>query len=405
MEEDGATASTVKNSYFTKDKSYLEQLPLELREIIYANLLLSNHVKCSSSDSSTVRYKFQPAILGVNRTIRLETKQMLYEKNALVLVSINFKNIFKLLERERLPLISNCHLEDFHEYYLQVYMSFSNKWHSEIDDKFLMVVQDLPQFVRIMLIQYHMCSSLYQFRLHLTLHHPRSGSLALSMQKLLLGPFIPFHDGICESRIFGAVDLNYRFEALSQMTLLAEPQDRSGSLYQLAQGLKKDADHAAQHGDMKYALGRYFQIHMLHYRTLRWEASSGNLSQWRIAFAQLRYRVCINEALLCLREKDYSGVILTIKNAHIDHSIIPHHYLAKLKHYIGLSHAAKSMMATNHRARHFFEAALRLDPDNAGIRASLELLRKNFTQTGEEDGSPEKVAATDTLMKEVDVSN
>ena len=407
MEVDDATTSMVKSSYFTKDKSYLEQLPLELREMIYANLLLSNHVKYFSSDSSIVRYNVQPAILGVNHTIHVETRRMLYNKNALVLVSTNFRDIFELLKAERLPLVSNDHLENFQQYCLHVRMKFVDRCHSlSADVQLLMLAENLPHFVRIVLIEYYIFHHLYHFRLQLTLRHRGSGFMTLSMQKLLLDPFIQFHDGICPTRIFGAVNFAYRSKVLSQMTLLADPQDRSRSLYQLAQDLKKDADNAAQCGDMVYARSRYSRLHMLLHHCLRWEDGSGISSQWRVAFVRLRYRACINEALLYLREKDYHKIICTIKNAFgVDNSLIPPHYLAKYKHYLGLCRAVCSERVNDGRVLFLFEGALRLDPDNTRIRASLELFRNNFfTRTGEEDGSPEKVAVMDKFMEEVDES-
>ena len=391
-------ASAVASLHFTKGSSYLQQLPAELREMIYRDLLSSSEVRRSAPGMGEVIYHFHPAIRGVNHAFELETRPLLYEKNVFVRITTNHKKIFDLLKEERVPVVSDHHVTTFRGHCLDAHLRFPRPYDGGIietgddDIDFLMVAQDLPRLVRMISIQHHVQRPDWSLVVHLQLRHfaisskPTPEELAirilpLKTQKVLLEPFKELHREICYTSIDGMLDTTYRHE----LSCLTQPGQisRLWSSHRLAQDVKNEGDSYFKLGKFNQALNRYGVRYMINSHCLH--RVHGDFDEWRKASLRMSDRTLINIALLSLRLRDYMQTIstLTRRTGRGRHHLEPS-YEAKMWHYLGLAHVASSLdpaFESVGNAIDCFKKALVLAPENIEIQASLDLFRNTVSWT------------------------
>ena len=132
--------------------SSFERLPLEIRQQIYRNLLVSDYVKEASPDLQAATYSFQTAILATNRTIAREARPFL-DKNIFVVVVTTFKDFCDCLKREGVPIVtSGPNAALFTGPLLSIGMKFLPHQHGPLQTV-LMVARDLPRLCRFIRIQ------------------------------------------------------------------------------------------------------------------------------------------------------------------------------------------------------------------------------------------------------------
>lgn len=91
---------------FPKKLSVIEKLPLEIRLKIY-NLLLNAESVRQPPDQYLVRkYKFETAILSVNKQIYREAYDMLYHDNHFIVVSCKWEMIHTIMSNYEVAAIA-----------------------------------------------------------------------------------------------------------------------------------------------------------------------------------------------------------------------------------------------------------------------------------------------------------
>ena len=412
MDIEIAQAPATISSYFTKDKSYLEQLPLELREMVYQNLLTSSEVKRTDTETGEISYDFQPAILGVNHAFEMETRRMLYNrKNPFVVVSTNLETIFEKLERERVPIVSDHNLAAFRQHCLYVRLHFSQEGYdvdnSSYDYFFLMLAQDLPRLVRM--IKIHLQLTHFSTLLTVFLHLRRYEIFSTpEMQKKLLEPFEQLHWGICVTHLYGTVNPTYRPEFESKLELIPDNLSGERSRYQLAQDVKTEGDVYYKANELHKASNRYVLSSIMQTESFIWEFSGEEFDSLRESFINLKDRTTINEMLLALREEMYTYVVNILEDELMWRGAnIRPYYQAKMWHYLALAHAynsgvSESPMSSIEIALDYAERASELFPDDAEIKASLQFLQNSHDWDSIEDNLPYFVGMERIIEEEED---
>ena len=182
-----------------------EGLAIEIRRKIYSHLLISDKVR-QPPDQHLIRYyRFETAILCVNKKIHLEASHMLYNENTFITVSCDWDLIFTVMKNHEVAILCDKPklVARFKKNIMRLHIKFSwsqkskatrvgptNKKSSNVLERFLILADELPNFTRMVHIM-NMTNggdrqnTKYLFRMEST----SSGAPSLSLQKRLLEPF------------------------------------------------------------------------------------------------------------------------------------------------------------------------------------------------------------------------
>ena len=368
--------------------SALERLPWEIREQIYQNLLVSDHVKEPSPDLEAATYSFQPAILATNRSISQEALQF-RDQNVFVVVVARLKDFCGCLKREGVPVISSglnavCFLGS----QMSVQIEFLDIEEGPFQ-AVLMVAQDLPKLCRFIRIQNLALfySNSVMVILDLRVIESRH-KLTLKNQKLLLEPFKKAHVGTVQVNVIGPVNAAYRNEVVE--TMKRDMNDISAtkwSDYKLCKEIKQEGDFAFRLGKWERAKERY-KLHSAVFKCFRQlpypPYHVNEWVEWRKVMDGLTFRTVFNQLLLNIRCDSFEldTVALGIK---ILQTGIPHNDRfsksdeARMNHYIALTFAELGQVEKATRA---LVEALRLSPEDKVIQESLAMVTSHQAQHG-----------------------
>ena len=412
-----------KSSSFTKDKSYLQQLPLELRDMIYRNLLLSSEVRKSKPETGEVTYEFQPAILGVNHAIRSETRRVFCNENTFVMFSTNYGLMTDSLKEEGVPFISNHDVATFKYHHLHVTLRLPPVFNTIEPigilgvQIFLMAAQDLPRLIRMIKIKHQTSRPRLVFSLLLKLRRVAVDSNLRNqrIQKALLEPFKQLHGGICQTVIEGTVDDAYRLEVESIIQPVPNSLAQLQSVVRLAQDVKKEADMLFKVGKFDQATRRYYVFDQMRKRRPLCLTRDRELQRWDKAFNHLIWRAQFNKWLVKLRQRKYTNVIPDLLTAieisdYVTNAPIEPYYEAKMWYYLALATTGEDLGSELIEEGHievtkmelvneYLLEASKLAPEDENIKAFLEIL-KNNTWTGLHGGKPDKIIATEEIFEE-----
>ena len=394
----------------THQGSFLYRLPLEIRELIYQNLLVSDHVKEASPNLQAETYRFHPAILATNRSIALEARPFL-QKNIFVLVITNWNRIYKVLKHEGVPVVSDHHLAGFKEHLLDVWLEFPELRSDKRIQEFLIVAADLPKFCRFIRMTSLKVSSVESgtTQLWLRLRAFKVHTPTLQMQKLLLNPFKQVYGGSKGTRasITGLVDASYRREVLTEMLRnMGEISAERWSVFQFCQEIKQEGDVAFHLAKWERAQERYIECaDFMNYYRENLEGSR-TISQtgdgWQMATFGLAFRVLFNLRFLTIKCKafDYDieswWMVTDLEHPGFEIPGLPKKSdVATMNHHLGLLYAERGH---NRQATRQFREALRHCPENQSIRRSLRLV-KGLRGRYPHDGISQRVL-DDSIMEE-----
>lgn len=189
----------------TPTSATLEGLPIELRRKIYSHLLISNKVRQPPNEHLICYYRFETAILRVNKKIHLEASHMLYNENTFITVSCDWGMILTVMKNHEVAILCDKPklVARFKKNIMRVHIKFSwsrtwkasqneptTKQSGNVLESFLILADELPNFTRMLHIM-NMTNggdrqkSKYLFRMEST----STGTPSLSLQKSLLEPF------------------------------------------------------------------------------------------------------------------------------------------------------------------------------------------------------------------------
>ena len=370
-----------------KGLSPFERLPLEIRELIYENLLVSSHVKIASSSLKAASYNLQSAILATNSAIYREARPVL-DRNIFVIVVTTFKDICNCLKGEGVPIVSSSSRAVlFMGHLLSIEMQIPTSDCGPLQ-AFLMVAEDLPKLCRFIRLQrlimegepVRYCIVVRLTMRSATTHHRAT----LSKQKLLLEHFKKASIGMVQVDIAGRVDPAYREKILADLKPDMHVTSRlKWSDYQLCREIKQEGDAAFRLGNWKRAKERY----ILQYKVFKSFHESlprpphhlEGWVKWAVVMYNLHFRTIFNALLLSIRTRSPELVIACLGLQVLRRETSRFDCLrksdeARMNHYIGLTFAE---LGENERAAGRFVEAFRLSPKNKVIQESLDVVKRS----------------------------
>ena len=182
-----------------------EGLPIELRRKIYSHLLISDKVRQPPNEHLIRYYRFDTAILCVNKKIHLEALDMLYNENTFITVSCDWDQIFIVMKNHEVAVLCEKPklVARFKKNIMRLHIKFSwsqkwkatqsgptNKKNGNVLESFLILADELPKFTRMIRIMNMTNGGDRQNTKYLFRMEPTSaGAPSLSLQKRLLEPF------------------------------------------------------------------------------------------------------------------------------------------------------------------------------------------------------------------------
>lgn len=202
-----------------KTPTTLESIPIELRRQIYTHLLKADHVRQLPNKFLICSYRFETAILSVNKKIHQQASDILYNENQFVTISCDWDIILTVMSNHEVAIVCGEPnlVGRFKKNIMRLHIKFpwacykpessglgSKKKTGKVLESFIILADDVPSFTRMLHIMNmtnggEMQVTKYLFRIEPT----STGPPSLNLQKNLLEPFRYLYtkEGTCSPRV------------------------------------------------------------------------------------------------------------------------------------------------------------------------------------------------------------
>ncbi|KAI4177318.1 MAG: hypothetical protein LQ346_007699 [Caloplaca aetnensis] len=407
----------------SKSSLALNRIPVEIQRNIYAYLLESDSVRQQPHKHLIRSYRFETAILSVNKHIHQISHDVLYTDNKLIVISCNWEAMPRALNIHGVAGVSinESNVASFRQHFLRLHIAFPPSF--KIDDchqttpsensvlaSFLVLQSDLDRLVRMLNFLIFMtqpdngfCNYKIVFRMERTL----LDSPDMHLQKLLLEPFRQLNNGRHSIEMLGKVDGDYWLDLLHDITFkIRWTRGEAWRIYALMISIIEDAEEAIGAKDYRAAFIRYELTKSFYTTILRDNAQIEDLDDEGF------HESCLNLIALCetnmallgpnyLFNADAGDVITrTLQQTKwldtftkTSSSPFRRFTLSKLRYYRGVA----QVMANNRTAAlDQLTKALQLDPGNSRSERCIAMIReKESAESGSEDGAITKEDLSD----------
>lgn len=175
-----------------KQMSPLEKITSELRRKIFTRLLTADNVR-QPPDRYLVRpYRLHTAVLSVSKKIHGEAHEMLYRENHFVTISSDWEMNFTCTTNHEVTTVCQKPqlVARFKNNIMRLHIKFpwaKTQGNTKVHASFIMLVQDLPSFTRLLYILGVTNSRIRpQLNLNFRIEPTDAGSPSLAIQKALL---------------------------------------------------------------------------------------------------------------------------------------------------------------------------------------------------------------------------
>ncbi|KAL8903057.1 MAG: hypothetical protein Q9207_004189 [Kuettlingeria erythrocarpa] len=394
----------------------LDRIPVEIQRNIYAYLLDSDSVRQRPNKHYLRSYRFETAILSVNRHIYQISHDVLYRDNIFIVVSCNWKAMTRFLYLHGVAELSinESNVSAFRQHFLRLHIAFPPSFkiieyghqrtppEDSVLASFLLLQDDLDRFVRMLNLLTFLIwpdNGFYSYIIKFRMVRTLPDDLDMHLQKLLLEPFRRLSHGRHGVEMLGRVGGDYWPGLLHDMTFrIRWTRGEAWRLYALMVSFIEEAEEAIKTEDYTAALTRYKLSKRFYDTVLTDNAQIKNLDDK--GFDQS----CLNLVALC----ETNVALLTPKFLYTAHAedgfawtlehtkwldtfteprLSPFRRLtlSKLRYYRGVA----QFMANNPTAAlELLTKALQPDPGNSILERCIAMIRRQESaESGSEDGA------------------
>ncbi|KAL8907166.1 MAG: hypothetical protein Q9207_001588 [Kuettlingeria erythrocarpa] len=248
----------------------LDLLPVEIQRNIYASLLKADCVRQPPDQHLVRHYRFHTDIMSVNKRVHEIAHSVLYKENSFIVVSCNWEEFLTSMTNHEVAIVSSDrnHVARFKNHAMRLHIVFPwdygfgehvNTAKSGVLESFVIVQEELPKFVRLLLILSLVNSGgMSPCKITFRIEQPSAGAPDQRVQESLLEPFRRL-TSLCHSvKILGPVDKAYALGLQEDMIFpIRWTRAVTCQLYDVMVSIAKVAEEAAQLENADMAVAKY----------------------------------------------------------------------------------------------------------------------------------------------------